>query len=133
MLSPEYGFLFLAAAGFLLFVFMMTQIVPGGRKTKESLVDDETEATERFLRSVAPSQAEGAQGPLQQMDAKFTEIVYRADLKMTADQALGVMVLTGVLLAVGLYFWRGEVWISAIGLFSGMLLIFAYYLVKQLG
>ena len=133
MVSPEYGMLFLAAAVFLLFVFLLTQLIPGGRKSKESLVDEETEATERFLRSVAPTEASPRGGTLQKMDGSFAEVIRRADLKMTPDQALGVMVLTGTALAAALYFWREEVWLAAVGFFSGMALIFAYYLVKQLG
>ena len=133
MLSPEYGMIFLAAAIFLLFAFLLTQIVPGGRKSKESLVDDETEATERFLRTVAPEEATRSRGTFGQMDTSFADMVNRADLKMSPDQALAIMMLVGVVLAAGLYFWRGEVWIAAIGFFAGMAFIFAYYLVKQTG
>jgi tight adherence protein B len=133
MVSPEYGMLFLAAAVFLLFVFLLTQIGPGRRKSKESLVDEETEATERFLRSVAPTEASPRGGMLQKMDGSFADIIHRADLKMTPDQALGAMVLAGTLLATALYFWKEEVWLAVVGFFTGMALIFAYYLVKQLG
>lgn len=133
MISPEYGMLFLAAGVFLLVVFLLTQIVPGGRKSKESLVGDETEATERFLRTVVPGEFDQRPREKWKIDASFAEMIYRADLKMSPDQALGVMLLTGVLAAAGLYFWRPEIWIASIGFFGGMLLIFAYYALKQLG
>jgi len=133
MLTPEYGLLFLAAAIFLLVVFMLTQIVPGGRKSKEALVGEETEASERFLRTVAPGDADFAPKEKWKMDESFAGMIQRADLKMSPDQALGVMMLTGVVLAAGLYFWRGEVWIGVLGFFAGMLLIFGYYMFKQLG
>jgi len=133
MLSPEYGFLFFAAAAFLLVVYLLTQITPGGRKAKADLVGDETESTERFLRSVSPGDVDLGPKEKWKIDASFAEVVHRADLKMSPDQALGVMMLTGVALAVGLYFWRGQIWMSAVGFFAGMLLIFAYYMFKQLG
>jgi tight adherence protein B len=132
MLSPEYGLLFLAAGVFLLVVFLMTQIVPG-RRPRDLLLDDETESTERFLRSI--SSAELDLGPREKwkIDASFNEIIRRADLKMSVDQALGAMLLTGVAAAVAMYFWQDEIWAAALGFFVGMALIFGYYYLRNLG
>jgi tight adherence protein B len=133
MLSPEYGILFLAAAGFLLLVLILTQIVPGGRPPKDQfLPDDEAASTETFLRTIAPQEEEPT-GALTRLDDSFAQMIHRADMKISPDQALGIMMLTGMLAAAALYLWRNEIWQSAVGLFGGMLLIFGYYYVKQLG
>jgi tight adherence protein B len=132
MLSPEYGLLFLAAAIFLLVVLMLTQVGPGGRR-RQTPIDEESESTERFLRSIAPTQSAPTMGSMQSIDSKFADIVHRADLKMSPDQASAVMLLTGAVVAAALYFWQSEIWISTLGFFGGMGLIFLYYMIKQMG
>ncbi len=133
MFSSEYTVLFLAAAGFVLLVFLLTQIVPGGRND-QNIIDDETEATERFLRSVAPGEIEpDYRGFFNRMDHYFASMIERCEMKISADQALGIMMLVGMLAAVGLYFWRGEPWIATVGFFAGMGIIFFYFLFKQGG
>jgi tight adherence protein B len=70
-------------------------------------------------------------GWAQRMDRSFDEMVRRTGLELTGDQALGFICVVGALLAAGLYFWRGELWLSVLGLFAGMAGMLVVFLFLQ--
>lgn len=134
MISAEYGLLFFAAAGFLLILLVLTQIVPGRQQTQSDLLaDDEATMTDQFLRSVAPQELEPAGGPFKRIDNSFAEMIDRGDTKMSAEQALSLMLVMGVIGAIVMYFWKGMLWLTALGFFVGVGLILAYFMVKAMG
>jgi len=133
MFEPEIGLLLLAVAGFLLFVLLLTQVVPGKKKREDLLFEgDETIASERFLSSIAPPDAQPTNA-LRRMDDGFSRMVARSDLKITAEQALATMFLTGIVVAAALYFWRGQLWLTTLGFLTGLIVIFGYIFLKQMG
>ncbi|MCE9534493.1 MAG: type II secretion system F family protein [Planctomycetes bacterium] len=133
MISAEYGLMFLIAAAFLLLVLILTQVVPGRRKRDQFLFEgDDTVASERFLQSIAPPDAQPTNA-MKRMDNGFSNLVRRADIKMSSEQALGTMFLTGIAAAAALYFWRGQLLLTAIGFLVGLLIILSYIYLKQLG
>ena len=102
MLSPEYGILFLAAAGFLLFVMLLTQIVPGGhvRRRKSSCRTTNPRRPSSFCAAWM-RETKNRRARLTRMDDGFARMIQRADMNMSPDQALGVLILTGLVAATG--------------------------------
>jgi tight adherence protein B len=53
------------------------------------------------------------------IDQGFSNMVERASVGLTAEQALGWICLAGVTLAAALYLWKEELWTLAVGLLVG--------------
>lgn len=65
------------------------------------------------------------------MDRNFDHMVRRTGLKLDAQQALGVIFLTGAAAGAGLMVWRDDLWLAATGLVLGFALALATFLVLQ--
>ena len=61
------------------------------------------------------------------MDQAFEQIIQESGLGWSAQQALGLMALTGVVLAGFLLLWRGDLWTVALGLIAGLALPLLVY------
>jgi tight adherence protein B len=75
------------------------------------------------LSAVAPPE----QGWAERLDGGFDAMIARTGLDVEPAQALGLIALTAVGLAGILFLWRGEVWLSVLGLIlggGGVLMIF---------
>jgi tight adherence protein B len=57
---------------------------------------------------------------LTKVDRSFGQMIERTGLGVSVEQALGLIGLAGVLLAGGLYLWRGELWLTFLGLLAGV-------------
>jgi tight adherence protein B len=60
-------------------------------------------------------------GPVARMDRSFENMIRGTALDVTPEQALALIALVGTLLAAALFFWRGEIWLTALGLVVGSL------------
>jgi tight adherence protein B len=77
---------------------------------------------EAIEKSLASGQLQNGSGkpPLRtRMDQAFVSMIERADVGLTADQAMGLICLAGVTLATALYLWKDELWTLAVGLLVG--------------
>jgi tight adherence protein B len=77
------------------------------------------------------TQSQKAKGWAARMDQGFADLIRRTMLGVSVHQALGVMVLAGVALATGLYFWRDDYWLAALGLVAGPVLPLTVFLSLQ--
>jgi tight adherence protein B len=69
---------------------------------------------------VQQASAQPPDGWRDRMDNSFALMVQRTGLELSTEQALGVTCLLGVTLATGLHLWRGELWLTVLGLVVGM-------------
>ncbi len=67
----------------------------------------------------------------ERLDQSFDKMIQRTGLGWTAEQALGWIVLAGVVIGGLLLVWRGELWLAGIGLLAGMGLPLLIYLIMQ--
>lgn len=65
------------------------------------------------------------------IDQGFSSMIERADLGMTAEQAMGWICLAGVSLAAALYLWKEELWSLAVGLLIGTAVPLAVFMYLQ--
>jgi tight adherence protein B len=65
------------------------------------------------------------------LDSAFVRMIERTGLPLNAEQALGLICLTGVCLALVLLLWRGELWLVMFGLGLGILMPLAIFVYLQ--
>ncbi len=65
------------------------------------------------------------------LDKAFNNMIQYSGLDLTPDQALAYIALTGVGLAVLLFIWRGELWLSILGLTVGGGGVLAIYFMRR--
>ncbi len=77
----------------------------------------------------------GAAGPAptwsRRLDEAFERLVEQTGLGWTAAQGLGLMALLGVVLAGVLLLWRGDLWLTGVGLVVGLALPVAGFLILR--
>ncbi|MGH7171929.1 MAG: type II secretion system F family protein [Gemmataceae bacterium] len=59
------------------------------------------------------------QGWRERLDRAFDRMIQRTGMEVDSGQALALIALVGVALAAALFFWRGELWLSILGLTLG--------------
>ena len=84
--------------------------------------------SELALDSAVPTKPERWSG---RMDTAFDRMVLRTGLELEPSQALALIALIGVGLAAVLFLWRGELWLSILGLILGGGGALAVFLVLQ--
>jgi tight adherence protein B len=65
------------------------------------------------------------------MDYAFNRMIQRTGLQLSPEQALAIMILLGVGLAVLLVFWKGQFWLSGLGLTLGMIVPLVVFMIMQ--
>jgi tight adherence protein B len=122
----------------LLLAGVMTVVVFGVLLLIRGLVDWRKAHWQRRLGGPAGGDAEplvrqvsveSPHGWRDRMDNSFALMVQRTGLQMSTEQALGITGLLGVVLATALQVWRGELWLTTLGLVVGMgapLALFAF-------
>ncbi len=81
---------------------------------------------ERYLANRPPEDWAG------RMDTAFNRLIHHTLLEMSPEQALGFVCLLGVVGASALYLWKGEIWVSLIGMVIGMSIpLVIYFLLKD--
>jgi len=109
-------------AGLALGVFLAVRTFAERRRAswrRRVLGDEDTEPLALLDLDVVPN----VTVPLsRRMDLAFEQIIRESGLDWSAEQALGLMTLVGVVLAGFLLLWRGDLWIVSLGLAAGMAL-----------
>jgi tight adherence protein B len=78
--------------------------------------EDSTTLIEKIAAARPPTDWRG------RMDYDFARMAERTGFTISPGQLLGVIVMAGLLPALGLYLWRGQGWLPLVGFFVGVLL-----------
>jgi tight adherence protein B len=114
--------LFVAVAA-LLFLVLRLLLGLGGRRPRSA--EEGPTLIERAAATKPPRDWEG------RVDRNFDRMVRWTLLDVTSAQALGYIILAGVVLGCLGYFLSGEWWLGGLGLLVGMLVALAVFLVLQ--
>jgi len=72
--------------------------------------------TDVLFRRIRPEEESG----MRRIDAGFDRMVARTGLDVSPSEILGLTALFGVLLFAGLYLWRDQLWLAALGFLLGI-------------
>lgn len=112
-------------AGVVLGVFVVIRAIAEGFRARWRVGEDEdSEAPRLLLLPPEPMSLPWSR----RIDTAFEQVIRETGLEWTAEQALGLMSLGGVVVAGFLLLWRGDLWMVALGLIIGMALPLAVYL-----
>ena len=103
--------------GFALFVLIRSLLDRQQRKLEERLMT-RTESTDSIMMLNLPEDNQ-QQKLSNRINDMFERLVENSGLTLTSSQAVGIIGLVAVGLAAVLYLWRGELWLSMLGLTLG--------------
>jgi tight adherence protein B len=120
-----------AFAGFALAIILVIRDILARRRAyweqRYQITEDETEGT-----TLAKLAAKGQPtGWAERIDNAFNSMIRRTGFNLSPEQAVGIILLFGVLVATGLVLYRDNYWFLAVGALAGMLMPFMYFLVMQ--
>jgi tight adherence protein B len=120
-----------AVAGFVLAIILVARDILERRRAfweqRLQITEDETEGNTLARLAARP----GPRTWAERMDHAFSLMIRRTGLNLSPEQAVGIMVLFGVMVATGLVLYRDNYWFIALGLVLGMLMPLIYFLFMQ--
>jgi tight adherence protein B len=105
--------------GFAIFLLIRSAVDRRRRKMEERLLS-RTESTDSIMVMQLPED-DRAKGMTSRLDETFDRLVENTGLTLTSQQVLGMIGLLAVGLAALLYLWRGELWLTMVGVVFGVL------------
>ena len=120
-----------AVAGFVLAIILVIRDILERRRAyweqRWQISEDDTDGT-----TLAKLAAKGPpRGWAERIDHAFNIMIRRTGLNLTPQQAIGIIMLCGVMVAAALVLYRNNYWLLAVGLLLGMLLPLLYFFMMQ--
>jgi tight adherence protein B len=104
-------------------VFVLVRSLLDRRRIKmEERLLTRTDSTDSIMLVDLPEENHAYKGVSTRMDEVFEKLVHNSGLMLTPAQVLGIIGMAAVGLAAVLYLWRGELWLSMVGLVFGITL-----------
>ena len=116
---------FALAVGAALLVYLVVQALSGSRSRTEAGPDDGPSLIERVAARQPPTDWSG------KIDRGFEHMVQGTLLELTSEQALGIMLLAGTVVAVLVFFLTEQWWASGLTFFAGLSLPLLVFLALQ--
>jgi tight adherence protein B len=113
-------------------VFLVIRFVVEQQRAfwRRRLMDPGEEETPSLL--VAEAMPKEPTGWSDRIDDDFDKLIKQTGIQWSVPQTLGVIMLSGVVLAAALFLWRGEMWLMAGGLLLGVAVPMAVLLILRM-
>ena len=118
----------LATLAVFLFIRLMMERRQKPAKTGTGSGTDGAESMLVMQLPPAPAGGPPPEGVATRVDQGFARTIYGTGLALSPEQAVGLIFLAGLAIAIPLYIWRGDLWLVTLGFFIGIIVPFGIFM-----